>query len=72
MIGFPPEMQNHKERNIERNTCKSIFPLLVKIKIERLRPLPSAELKFREEVLDALSIVQYSPHASVEDNVRVS
>jgi hypothetical protein len=56
----------------KRNACTSIFPLLVKIKIARLRPLPSAELKTREVVLDTLSIVQYSRHASKEDNVRVS
>lgn len=62
------------QRTQQRNTCTSIFPLLVKIKIERLlvRPLPSAELKTREEVLDTLRIIQYSPPASKEDNVRIS
>ena len=57
------------QRTQQRNTCTSIFPLLVKIKIERLRPLFSAEINTRE-VLDTLSrvlvtpsIVQYSPHA---------
>jgi hypothetical protein len=63
---------SESQRTQHRNTCTSIFPLLVKIIIERLRPLPSTVLKTREEVLDTLTIVTYFPHASIEDNVRVT
>jgi len=60
------------QRTQQRNVCTSIFPHLVKIIIECQRPLPSTVLKTREEVLDTLSIVKYSPRASIEDDVRVS